>query len=65
MKTFLGKEAKKDKDSSGTKADGDGGVKRKLVDGEYDPSSPTSEASNDDTPPAKKMTIDGGKSQVC
>lgn len=34
-------------------------VKRKLPEGEYDPSSPTSEASNDESPPNKKANTEG------
>ncbi|XP_075223787.1 pre-mRNA-processing factor 39-like isoform X3 [Lycorma delicatula] len=61
-----GKEVKKKEEAGvgSTKSDSDVGVKRKLTEGEYDPSSPTSEASNEETPPAKKMTTEAGKTQA-
>jgi len=54
----------KSKSDDGKKEGGDGSGnkkesgKRKLADGEYDPSSPTSEAS-DDSPAAKKAALEG------
>lgn len=38
------------------------GHKRKIVEGEYDPSSPTSENSQDDMPAAKKAAVGDSKS---
>lgn len=40
------------------------GGKRKLQEGEYDPSSPTSENSQDDMPPSKKAAISDSKSST-
>lgn len=40
------------------------GGKRKLAEGEYDPSSPTSENSQDDMPASKKLAVSDSKSST-
>lgn len=40
------------------------GGKRKLAEGEYDPSSPTSENSQDDMPASKKLAVADSKSST-
>lgn len=52
-------EAKGDQGTEGTDNKKSETVKRKLPEGEYDPSSPTSEASNDESPPNKKVNTEG------